>query len=74
MSDEAEVRFMAPKSDIAVLDGMVAAMGGETKTSRAEIMREVLGVWAKRELHKATIICRVAARKPSPTEPARNES
>jgi hypothetical protein len=65
--DETEIRFMAPLSDVRVLDGYCSGTGHD----RSHVMREILHRWADDKLHEATIIVRVAAGNPSPPETGR---
>ena len=54
--DTAEIRFAAPLADVAILDGVCHASGSD----RTHVMQGVLHEWAERELHRATVVVRMA--------------
>ncbi len=55
-SEDPEVRFHAPVEHVRVLDAVWTAAG----TDRGVVMRAILKEWAERELHRATLVLRVA--------------
>lgn len=63
-SDKVKIRFEAPVSDMAVLDGYCSATG----KSRTDVPRALLGDWSRDRLHEATLICRVAGVNPMASE------
>ena len=67
--DETEIRFLAPNGDVAILDGVCHATGND----RTGVMRLVLQEWAARELHRATVVLRVARGNPAPAATERKE-
>jgi hypothetical protein len=54
---------------LAVMDAIVQA---DPSQSRSAIVRRVLREWAEREIHRATVIVRVAGRSGSAAESGRN--
>lgn len=67
MSRTAELRVELPADELAVLDGHCQATG----RSRTEVLRGLLREWSERELHRATVIVRVAGRNPYTPEGGR---
>lgn len=59
-----ELRVELPGDEVAVLDGHCQALG----LDRTKVVREILRQWSDRELHRATVICRVAGRNPGSPE------
>jgi hypothetical protein len=62
-----ELRVEIPTEDMAVIDGYCSGTG----KSRTDVIREVLAEWSQRQLHVATVICRVAGRNPFDPEGGR---
>jgi hypothetical protein len=65
--DRTEVSFEAPIDEVRVLDGYCSAHG----LNRTTAMRQILKEWSDRQLHVATVICRVVGRHPTPSEGGR---
>lgn len=61
MSITAEIRFEAPRDELAVLDGYCSATGQD----RTAVMRRLLREWSDRKHHEAILICRVAGCNPT---------
>lgn len=59
-----ELRVELPAEEMAVIDGHCQATG----TDRTKIVREILRKWSELELHRATVILRVAGRNPTTPE------
>lgn len=61
-----EVRVMVPVDHVAVIDAHAFANG----TDRTAVVRQVISEWSKREVHRATLICRVAGVDPAASDAA----
>ena len=62
-----EVRFEAKESTIAVLDGYCSATG----KCRTAFINQLLEDWARKKLHEASVVCRVAGINPIASEAPR---
>lgn len=60
-NDDTELRVPMPKWVVAVIDAHWMVRGG----SRASVAQQVMGEWARLELHAATVTARVAAGNPN---------
>lgn len=56
-----EVRLELDEARVRVLDGYCSATG----KTRTDVIRGLLQEWSSRELHEATLICRVAGVNPA---------
>lgn len=63
-SDGIELRGMCPRETVDVLDAVSAARS----MSRAQIVNEILGDWARQQMHVATVLHRVLRRNPQGPE------
>lgn len=61
MEHRVEIRIEVPLDETRVLDGVCQATG----RSRTDVVREILREWSDKQLHVATIVCRVAGRHPT---------
>lgn len=59
-----ELRVELPAEELSVLDGYCQGSG----TDRTKVVREILRKWSEHELHRATVILRVAGRNPGGSE------
>lgn len=66
-TQKTEVRVEFDPLDLAVVDGVCNGTG----RSRTEVLREWLADRSKIELHKATVICRVAGVNPMRSDTGR---
>ena len=69
VSNLVEIRGEIDAADMAVIDAVVQAAPG---ASRIGVIRQIIREWSDRELHRATLICRVAGRNGSDSASARN--
>lgn len=60
MDHRVEIRIEVFAEETRVLDGVCQATG----RSRTDVMREIIREWSDRQLHIATVVCRVAGRHP----------
>lgn len=65
-----EIRFDAPSTEVAVLDGYCSATG----KCRTDIMRAILKDWSDAKLREAVSICRVSGVNPSRADDLRKVS
>jgi hypothetical protein len=67
-----ELRGEIPRWVVDILDAVVTARGGQSaNVHRTTVVTEVLSEWAEKKLHEASLITRLAAGNPNPTERAR---
>lgn len=59
--DAIELRGTCPRETVDVLDAVSAARG----MSRIQIVNEVLGEWARQQMHVANVLQRVLRRNPA---------
>lgn len=62
-----ELRFEVPTDELAVLDGYCQATGAD----RTHVLKQIIADWSGKQLHVATLICRVAGVNPTDPEPNR---
>jgi len=62
-----ELRVELPVDELSVIDGHCQATG----TDRTKVVREIIRKWSEHELHRATVILRVAGRNPDGSESRR---
>lgn len=62
-----ELRVEVDADEVSVLDGYCHAHGQD----RTTVLRALLREWSEKQLHVATVICRVARRNPGGPEPGR---
>lgn len=67
-SDRVELRVEVPKDEVAVLDGYCIGHG----IDRTDVVRRLIREFSEKQLHVATVICRVAGVKPAPSDPDRS--
>ncbi len=65
--ESTEVRIQFPCDELAVIDGHCSATGQD----RTTVIRQIVGEWARKEHHRAIVICRVAGDKPARSESER---
>lgn len=66
MEGHIELRVWVPREVVDVLDAEVVVRGGESaNVYRATVVTEVLGPWAKKKIHDASVLLRVAGGNPT---------
>ncbi len=64
-SEVAELRGDCPKRTVQVLDAIAIARGYPSRTS---LVNEILGEWAEKVVHEATVVVRVTGINPTGAE------
>lgn len=59
-NNTSELRAEVKKRTLSVMDAFCSASG----KCRTQLTNEILGDWAEKKLHEATIVCRVAGVNP----------
>lgn len=65
-----EVRFEVDVQELSVIDGYCSATG----KCRTEIIKSILEEWSGKQLHIATLVCRVAGVNPIQLDSSRTGS
>jgi hypothetical protein len=63
-----ELRADVVAEHVAIIDAVAQATPG---ASRASVLRQIIGEWVEREIHRCTLVQRVQPRKPLAAETMR---